>query len=238
MRMLSAILGCVLSGSVAANIVTTENLIENSTFEPAVGADAYEGARDDWSVFEGEFRFPDRTGEIANYDGQFYAAWGGQTANAYMEQFGNLQSKGINVDLIDSGLVTMDMSMYISSSYNDRDRSRMYVTFFDGNGAQVGNINQLGYYDLSTWGYRELVDVAVPELTREFRVVIHNDRLDGTGNSTGVALPVMTFSLEDNEASRQALNTFGYLQQSINDVPVGVLGGLSLGMLLMARRKR
>lgn len=44
-------------------------------------------------------------------------------------------------------------------------------------------------------------------------------------NSTGVVLPVMTFSLEDTEESRQALN-------------VGVLGGLGLGMLLMARRKR
>ena len=238
MKWLGVVAGCLLSSSAFANIVTTENLIANSTFQPVNGADARTGAREEWDVFSGEFRFPDRTGEIDGYDGQFYAAWGGSTANAYMEQFGNLQARGINIDLVDTGLVTMDMGMYINSSYNDRDRSRMYVTFFDEAGAQAGAITQLGYYDLSSWGYREVNDVKVPELARDFRVVIHNDRLDGTGNSTGVALPSMTFSLEDNEESRQALNTFGYLQQSVSDVPVGMLGGFGFGMLLLARRKR
>lgn len=249
MKLTKIIIGALVglqAFSASANLMTTGNIIKNPEFSAAAGEDLSTGAREDWIVQEGSFNFalisehPASAADTqALYDSldpsiEYRAAFGGAVANAYLYQTHTIEEHRLNAGLIDSGLVTVDMSMYIGSSYSDRDRSRMYITFSDENGVNIESPTVMGYYDLSSWSYREMTDIVVPVGTRNFKITLHNDRLDGTGNSTGIALPDVRFALEDNAMSAQALAEFGYLQ--LNNVPVPFVGALALLGLAVRRR--
>jgi hypothetical protein len=237
-RTMMAVAGLVMSSSAMANLVTTDNLVLNPYFQLSDGAGG-NGPVDHWVQTSGQSRYPLLSSDFAEYsDGEERrASWGGNTDKVYIVQDRHFKDAGLNLDLIETGLVTMDMSMYVGSSYNDRDRSRMYVTFKDSDGVQVGDHAILGYYDLNSWSYRELLNTYVPQNATQMRMVIHHDRLDGTGNSTGIAAPNVTFNLEDDEQSQMAFSQHGALQAYNVSAPM-VLGGLAmLGLMGLRRRK-
>jgi len=103
--------------------------------------------------------------------------------------------------------------------------SARFFLFRDENNVDIQAATVLRHYDLNSWSYRELTDI------------IHHDRLDGSGNSTGVALPELSFTLEDNVASMQAASEYGMLQYSDVPAPLMSLGALALfGLALRGRR--
>jgi hypothetical protein len=232
----AGLLALLVVGQASANLVTTDNLLKNIEFAPEVASDGSLGDRTDWTVISGAHRYPELSpGEIDGMEPgvDYRASFGAASDQAYIRQYLSISETGVNARLVDEGLVTMDMSAYIGSSFSDRDRSRMYVYFYDENGVQLGAPPILGYYDLESWSYREMTDIPVPELTRDFSVTIHHDRVDGNGNSTGIALPSVRFAMEDTEESRVALSQFGALR----DVPVIFASGLALFGLGLRRRK-
>lgn len=226
-----------------ADLANTGNLVKNPEFAALDGSDASTGERMDWSVLSGLHRFPrvdswtvsESMAQEMEPGKTYLASFGGASDGSYIRQYHTVEEHRLNTDLIDGGFVTFDMSAYIGSSYNDTDRSRIYINFEDGDGLQLQPETILGYYDLNSWSYRELTDLLVPAGTRKFEITIHHDRRAGTGNSTGIALPNVTFSVEDNEASRVALSSMGNLQY--DDVPVVFSGALLLTGLMLRRRK-
>jgi hypothetical protein len=218
-----------LSSMASADIVTTGNLVKNNTFvlETPGGSTAV-----DWANWNGARRFMSRT-NVPGYVGEpINTFYGSNTDVAHINQLLDLGQEGINLSLIDSGEVTMDFSFYVGSNYADRDRSRVWINLFDENMALVKQ-SFSSYFDLNEWSYRQYNDITIPVATRFMQVNLHNDRVDGTWSNSAIALPNVTFSVEDTASGQVALDTYG----TISDVPIVGIGALALFGLAGLRRK-
>lgn len=215
------------SSMASADLVTTDNLLKNNTFVLEAGDTAV-----DWANWNGARRYMSRT-NVPGYEGvPINTFYGSNTDVAHINQLVDLSQEGMNLSLIDSGEVTMDFSFYVGSNYADRDRSRVWINLFDANMVRVKQ-SITGFYDLNEWSYREFTNITVPTSTRFMQVNLHNDRVDGTWNNSGIALPNVTFSVEDTSSGQIALNTYG----AIRDVPITGIGAMALLGLAGFRRK-
>jgi hypothetical protein len=213
-----------LSSIAHADLVTTDNLIKNQLFE----------SQEHWNITSGEFIIKER-GNVPGYtDTIVSTSYGGISDNNNMYQRLNLEDEGINLGLIDDGVVTTNLSFYVGSNYPDRDRSRMYIRF-RGADEEIIETFSTSYYDRNEWTFFQFNDIVVPSATRLMDAYIHHDRLDGEWASTGIALPNLTLSVENTPSGSMAMSEHGPLQAG--DVPIAGIGALALLSLVRLRKK-
>jgi hypothetical protein len=208
-----------LSSIAHADLVTTDNLIKNQLFE----------SQEHWNITSGEFRTLAR-GNVPGYtDTVINTSYGGHSDGNYMYQRLNLEDEGINLGLIDDGVVTTNLSFYVGSDYSDDDSSRMIINFRGADEKFIKSFTTR-YYDRNEWTFVQFNDIVVPSATRFMDAIIHHNLIDGSWASTGIALPNLTLSV-----GSMAMSERGPLQAG--DVPIAGIGALALLSLVRLRKK-
>lgn len=229
---LVAISAIAISSFAHAEFVTTNNLVKNNTFQ-TVDGNPREAI--DWIAISGIQRFAPRVNVPGYVGDSINTFYGDQSDDSRIYQRLNIADEGVSLDLIDTGQVTMDFSFYVGADHGDRDRSRMYVNFFDDNLTLLAH-SGTSFFDDPEWTYHGNYDFVVPTASRFMDVTLHHDRIDGLWNSTGIALPNVTLSYQADTTTTTGGGSTNPSGSSV-DVPVFGIGAISLLGLLGFRRK-
>ena len=242
-------IGMAMSAN-AANLIETENLVENGLFLDDNGSYAGNISTEPtgWQFAAGtQTQFIDTT-TLANHpfdkEGRYF--YGGRSAfNSITQSFDLTSLSEYNESFFRSGAVTIKLDVWMWSGATDDARARVLQK--DAAGNYIGDVVNTGFTQIND-PYRYTASGMLHEDAVSLHIFLDSDRDYGTANNGYVFDPTMTLLIEDNEANRNLLNidTSLSLQEAQNvaqaqftNVPlVGAFGALMVFAGATMRRKK
>ena len=218
-----ALTGLFAAGNVNAEIITTDNVIENALFSNEGGS-----RLDGWTLEVGSPQFGARA------DGYYIRGGANYENNMRISQVVSFEDLNINTSVIDAGLADLTLSAYLWS-YAGKDDARVRLYYMDENMNHVeGNPSQIyGWYDDATSPKYFEGTVTIPTDSRYLLIYVEANRDYGSGNNGYIYNPSATISYDSEEL---ALAGFKDLY---NDVSLPLLGfGLLPGLFMFAGRRK